>query len=212
MQKEDLRFYNPWKSVDQSENKLPHWEQPGATYFVTWRTADSLPQHFLEQQQRDKDFFLSQHPKPWETEIQEEYNQKFTAKLEEYLDSGHGKCLLRKELYREVLKDALLYFDQERYSMISFVIMPNHIHLLFTIHPDWSLSELIHSWKLHSSRNINKLNGSKGAFWQKDYFDRMIRDQKHFGRCIRYIRKNPQKARLAEAQYFLHESELASIV
>jgi len=77
--------------VDQSENKLPHWEQPGATYFVTWRTADSLPKYFLEQQQTDKDFFLSQHPKPWDTEIQEEYNQKFTAKLEQFLDSGHGE-------------------------------------------------------------------------------------------------------------------------
>ncbi len=207
-----LKFYNPWIEIEFKKNKLPHWEQTGATYFVTWRTADSLPQHFLEQQQTDKDFFLSQHPKPWDTEIQEECNLTFTAKLEEYLDSGHGECLLRNSENADIVRKALLHFDNERYSMISFIVMPNHVHVVCAMHPDWSLRKVIQSWKSQSARLINLANGRIGEFWQKDYFDRIIRDHKHLGRCVRYIRKNPVKAKLKAGEYILYENDLAKVL
>jgi ribosomal protein L16/L10AE len=55
-------------------------------------------------------------------------------------------------------------------------------------------------------REINKLLARSGSLWQRDYFDRLVRDKKHFGTCVRYIRRNPKKARLGEGQLVLYES------
>jgi putative transposase len=87
--------------------------------------------------------------------------------------------------------------------------MPNHVHALFVQNPEWPLEKLIHSWKRFATRQINLLSGHLGTLWQRDYFDRIVRDEKHFANCVRYIRRNPEKARLGEGQYVLYESETA---
>ena len=71
--------------------------------------------------------------------------------------------------------------------------MPNHVHVLLVLNGAWTLEDMMHSWKLYSARKINKHLGRSGAFWQKDYFDRLIRGPEHFWRCARYIRKNPAR-------------------
>ena len=93
--------------------------------------------------------------------------------------------------------------------MISFVVMPNHVHSLFVQNPDWPLENLIGSWKRFSAGAINTLISRSGQFWQRDYFDRLVRDQKHFANCVRYIRRNSQKARLKRNEYILYENEVA---
>ena len=103
---------------------------------------------------------------------------------------------------------ALCFFDDQRCRQLSWVVMPNHVHALFLLHPDWALQELIHSWKRHSAREINRLMDRTGAFWQKDYFDRLIRDPDHLMNCVRYIRRNPSKANLAADAFALWESEM----
>jgi len=96
--------------------------------------------------------------------------------------------------------------------MISFVVMPNHVHALFVQNPVWPLEKLIRSWKGFAARQVNKLLGRSGNFWQRDYFDRLVRDGKHFANCIRYIRRNPEKARLGADQFILWESEIAQAI
>jgi REP element-mobilizing transposase RayT len=71
---------------------------------------------------------------------------------------------------------------------------------------------LIRSWKGFTARQINKLLGRSGNFWQRDYFDRLIRDEKHFANCVRYIRRNPQKARLSQEQSIVWESDIAAAI
>ena len=93
--------------------------------------------------------------------------------------------------------------------MISFVVMPNHLHAVFVQNPEFPLEKLIRSWKGFTARQINKLLGRSGNFWQRDYFDRLVRDEKHFANCVRYIRQNPAKARLAKDEFILWESEIA---
>ncbi len=87
--------------------------------------------------------------------------------------------------------------------------MPNHVHAVFALNPTRSLEEIILSWKGFTARKINSLLGRKGNFWQRDYFDRLIRHPKHLANSIRYIRRNPQKARLREEEFVLYESEFA---
>ena len=88
--------------------------------------------------------------------------------------------------------------------------MPNHVHSVFALPPGEELSRLVHSWKRHAAVQINRQRGKLGAtLWQKDYFDRLVRDAAHLGRCVRYIRQNPKKAGLRAGEYLLWESELA---
>jgi REP element-mobilizing transposase RayT len=77
------------------------------------------------------------------------------------------------------------------------------------LNPAWSLEKIILSWKGFTARKINPLLGRKGNFWQRDYFDRLVRDTKHLANCVRYIRRNPQKRRLCEGEFVLYESEFA---
>jgi putative transposase len=108
--------------------------------------------------------------------------------------------------------EALRYFDGARLALISSIVMPNHVHALFVQNADWPLEKLVRSWKSFSSRQINSVLGQNGGLWQRDYFDRLVRDGKHFANCVRYIRRNPQKARLSDGEYVLYESGLARTI
>ena len=79
----------------------------------------------------------------------------------------------------------------------------------FVQNPTHPLEHLLHSWKSFSSRNVNRLVGRSGTLWQRSYFDRLVRDEKHFRNCLRYIRRNPKKAHLKPGEYILYESDVA---
>jgi len=87
--------------------------------------------------------------------------------------------------------------------------MPNHVHAVVVQNADWALEKLLRSWKSFTSRKINSLLDRDGSLWQRDYFDRLVRDEKHLANCVRYIRRNPERARLRSGEYILYESELA---
>jgi REP element-mobilizing transposase RayT len=89
--------------------------------------------------------------------------------------------------------------------------MPNHVHILATVHVGISLKELIGPWKGTSTWAINRQMQRSGKLWQDDYFDRLVRDGDHFASCVRYIRRNPEKAKLREGEYTLYESDLARL-
>jgi len=149
---------------------------------------------------------MLQHSEPWSENVEREYHEKFTAAKEKWLDAGHGSCVLRKSDCRGVMESTLTHFDGMRCEQLSWVVMPNHVHLLFVLNPTWTLEQLVHSWKRQSAREINKILGRTGALWQKDYFDRLIRDSDHLGNCVQYIRRNPLKAKLRPREYTLWES------
>jgi putative transposase len=73
----------------------------------------------------------------------------------------------------------------------------------------WPLEKLLQSWKRFTTREINKLLERAGNLWQRDYFDRLVRDEKHLANCVRYIRRNPEKAGLPRNEFGLWESETA---
>jgi REP element-mobilizing transposase RayT len=152
------------------------------------------------------------HPEPWSFEIEREYHQRFSGAIERWLDEGHGARLLRRHDCAEIVAETLRHFEGERVMMISFAVMPNHVHALFVQNPEWPLEKLIRSWKGFTARQLNKLLGRSGSFWQRDYFDRLVRDEKHFANCVRYIRRNPAKAHLSKAECILWESDIAKAI
>jgi len=188
-------FFDPHASVAKLSGNLPHWRQVGATYFVTFQTADSLPQDKLEQWTRERTAWLQQHPEPHTAAQRHEYHELFTQRLQAWLDAGYGTCCLARSGVQHVVEQALQHFDGDRYRLDAFVVMPNHVHVLVTPLGEHRLSEIIHSLKSFSAHEIGKLTGHRGAFWQKEYFDHMVRNAEQLGRIRSYILDNPMRAR-----------------
>jgi putative transposase len=208
----ELRFFNPYAEIRHTENRLPHWQQEAATYFVTFRLADAVPSRLRNQWQDEREAWMRVHPEPWNAEVEREYHQRFSGAIEQWLDAGHGACLLRRPACAQIVAETLHHFEGERVVMISFVVMPNHVRALFVQNPEFPLEKLIRSWKGFTARQINKLLDRTGNFWQRDYFDRLVRDEKHFANCVRYIRRNPQKANLSKGEFILWESDIAKAI
>lgn len=205
----ELRFFNPYADIHFTANRLPHWQQEGAVYFVTFRLADAVPHRLRTQWESEREAWLRIHPLPWSAEVECEYHTRFSGVIERWLDAGHGSCILRRHDCAEIVAEALRHFDGDRLAVISSVVMPNHVHALFAQNASCPLEKLLRSWKSFTSRKINSLLGRDGSLWQRDYFDRLVRDQKHLENCVRYIRRNPAKAHLHYGEYILYESELA---
>jgi len=197
-------FLDPWSPIDQHKRRLPHWQQKNTLCFVTWHMADSLPAAKLAQLQEEKQAWLARHAKPWDIPTEIEYHNLFFDKIEKWLDRGLGSCVLRDRNNSLIVSEALLYFDNERYRVDSFAIMPNHVHLLFSLHDLYLLEKVIQSLKSYTGRAINKRLGTHGQFWCDEYWDRLIRDEAHLYRCRRYIQNNPLKANLANENYILY--------
>jgi putative transposase len=206
---DELRFFNPYADIRLTANRLPHWQQKGGVYFVTFRLADAVPQRLRDEWENEREGWLRVHPEPWGSETELEYHKRFSGAMERWLDAGHGSCVLRRRDCAELVAEALRHFDGERVFMIALVVMPNHVHALFVQNAEWPLEKLLRSWKGFTARGINSLLGRSGSLWQRDYFDRLVRDEKHFANCVRYIRRNPKKTGFGERESILYESDLA---
>ena len=204
---EEPKFFSPFETLQKHGGKLPHWQQPGATYFVTFRLADSLPSEQLREWRTNREDWLEAHPHPWDAETELEYHKAFSRSIDLWLDQGIGECLLAREEAASVVEDALLHFDPERYLMHSAVVMPNHVHALVSLGAEGRLEDLVKSWKGVSARRINVILNRSGKVWQKNYLDRMIRDAEHFFRVARYVRMNPEKGCVADGAFRLYETE-----
>lgn len=177
-------FLDPEQEIAKHGSKLPHWQQGKVMQFVTFRLGDSMPQGKLRQWRVDRKVWLAGHPQPWSRETERDYHRRFSRQLETWLDEGHGSCLLRDPEPRAILEDCLRFDEGTRVEHHAWVIMPNHLHLLFT--PRAALDQLIRNWKGISARRIGH-----GSIWQKNYRDTLVRDAGHFANAVRYIRRNP---------------------
>jgi len=202
-----MRFFNEFVETIKTRNNLPHWQQDGATFFVTYRLNDSIPREQMDKWFSEKEKWLLANPKPWDEETEAEYHGRFSVEVDRMMDAGHGACVLRDRQHADVVKQEFGNHDGERYMLHSWVVMPNHVHILFSLDVGNRLEKVVGGWKRTSSRRINQATGQQGALWQKDYFDRMIRDWDHLFRVARYIRRNPVKGGLGEGEFLLYEAE-----
>jgi putative DNA methylase len=166
-----------------SRGYLPHFDAPGIVQAITFRLADSLPARVVQTLVQDR--LLMNDPGK-------------RVRIEAYLDAGHGRCFLRDPHIARLVEEALFHFDGERYCLIAWVVMPNHVHVMIEQTEGYPLDSIIHSWKSYTATEANKILGRHGAFWFREYFDRFIRDERHFANAIRYIHENPVAAGLVE--------------
>ena len=162
---------------------LPHFDAPGTRQFITYRLADALP---------------ASRRHEWEAFIALEDVQEKQRKIEAYLDKGYGACHLRDPRIANLVQENFWHHDGVKYCLLAWVIMPNHVHVLFET---WHLpmGVVVKDWKSYTARAANKLLKRSGAFWEDHYFDVYLRDDEHYRRVVRYLENNPTKAHLSKA-------------
>jgi REP element-mobilizing transposase RayT len=193
---------HPDKPVTFYERNLPHWRQAGATYFVTFRLGDSLPQDKLRELEGFKREWERRHPPPRSGKELDELARELVDRIERWLDQGYGDCVLKQPNFASLVTEAMHHFDGNRYELGAYVVMPNHVHLI--VRPmdveDDALELILKSWKQFSARRINTATGGRGMLWQQESFDRIVRDAEHLYRALQYIGRNPDKAGLTKKQ------------
>ncbi len=211
-----FNFFDP-KSDFQviAGSNLPHWFQPQGTYFITFRTEDSMPKDLVERWYIQRSKWLAIHDisdstPNWKEKFEKlpeklrlHFHNTFSKQYLEFLDKGYGACVLKRPELSKIVADSLFYFNGDRYYIGDFVIMPNHVHLLVCLLGDTDLLKQCSSWKRFSAGKINKVLGQTGRFWQEESFDHLVRSPEQFCAIQQYIRDNPKN--LKENEYYLYQ-------
>ncbi len=203
--------FDPKAEYTIEETCRPHWAQSGAVVFVTFRTADSIPDSVIQRWDQEKQNWLTKRGFPgakWPLLLQKipetmrmEFNAEFNRCREDYLDSCHGKCHLKNVEISSIVADSLMHFDGTRYRMGDFIVMPNHVHLLCVFNNEDRMRKQFDSWQHFTATQINKRINRQGKFWQGDPFDHLVRSPKQYDYLRDYIADNPKKANLKSGEY-----------
>ncbi|WP_040915310.1 REP-associated tyrosine transposase [Lentisphaera araneosa] len=224
--REEFKNSEAWFSRDY----LPHYDVANKYQMLTYRLADSLPKQVLltithsagTSPIYDKKVMhdgSASDPPAYENMTPQE-KIKYSQIVEQYLDKGYGSCLLKDSRNAQIVLDTWKFFDSDRYDLIAYVVMPNHVHVLIKTYEGWPIAKVLHSWKSYTAKEILKNEHEEGSsthaggspalpnkVWQREYWDRFIRNENHFLKAIEYIHQNPVKAGLcANAEEWLWSS------
>ncbi|HDP76213.1 MAG TPA: hypothetical protein ENN49_10200 [Bacteroidales bacterium] len=204
-------FFNPNNEIQIHQGNLPHWQQENVWYFVTFRLADSIPTEVAEQIKVEREIWLKNNSKnpnsEYSKEQLKEYNRLFSDRVEKLLNDYHGSCILKNKEIANIVKNAIENFNNQRYLLDEWVIMPNHVHILVKPLAENKLSDILHSWKSFTANEINKALNKKGQVWMHESYDHIVRNERAFRAIRNYIRQNPVKAKLAEGEFLISESK-----
>ena len=180
---------------------LPHCDFPNLVQFVTFRLADSMP---------------VSHRGEWEHLLKVDDVHMRRTKLEEYLDRGVGECWLRDARIARTAEDSLLHFHNDRFELLAWCVMPNHVHVLVDVRMT-PMGKMVQSWKrfiatqaetilterrsptrlaVEPTRNEPARRAALRLKWQREYWDTFMRGDEQERTAIRYIENNPVKAKL----------------
>jgi len=162
-----------------TSRRLPHVYSIGQPLFVTFRLHGSLPQG-------------RHHPNGALT------SSESFACMDGFLDRAtYGPLFLRIPEIARIVANSIEQGGREgRYASHAWVIMPNHVHFLMTPHAN--PAEILRRLKGATARQANlQLNRQGTPFWQRESYDRLVRDPNEFRQIERYIVLNPVKAGIA---------------
>jgi len=198
------------------KRKLPHWIPEGATFFITFRLANSLPAHIIQkleaEREHQKQFVRAKCSGAQQSEELYKLDKKYFGQFDTWLD----KCVeesphwLADERAAQIVTDEIDRLNGVRYSLVAYCIMPNHVHLVIntaehTVEPahtgvtqKYPLADILKLLKGRSARFCNQILSKSGPFWQAESYDHVIRNQKELENIIWYTLWNPVKAGLVE--------------
>ena len=226
-----FRPFNPSGPLTVYVRNLPHWRQPGATYFVTFRQDDSIPARVLAEWLESRERFFHAHGlnvslKTSDSErfsegyrripigIRSAFEREQAKMLHEELDRCHGSCLLRHVEVRRIVIESLTHFQGHRLWLSDWVVMPNHVHALLVVIDNSELEDLLGSIKKWTSRRISEWLAQqppteqparplhqKSRLWQYESYDRIVRDVDELTAFRRYIARNPEAAKTSSEAF-----------
>ncbi|EIP97156.1 isochorismate synthase family protein [Opitutaceae bacterium TAV1] len=183
---------------------LPHWTCEGAIYAVNFRLADSLPKHVLAGWMTERDDIVRRAEaagRPLSRTEQGRLDELYSERVEAFLDSGEGECWLARNEIAALVRDAILHFHGERYELLAWCIMPNHVHVILHPFNGYSLKSIVHSWKSWTAHQANRCLERTGEFWQEEYYDHLVRDEADYEHALEYLLANPERAGLRDWQW-----------
>lgn len=197
---------------------LPHWRQDGATYAVTFRLGDALPQSKLQELKRHRERWEIANPESRDEAQWKAFAKNITAMTERWMDEGYGVCHFRVPSNAELVGNALRFYEDTKCSVPCFTVMPNHIHAIMKPRAGFELETVLKTIKGWLSRQINQRtsnspsqrnagasvhnspNSSQGL-WAQESYDRIIRDEEHLYRVVQYIGRNGSAVGLYKNEY-----------
>ena len=187
---------------------LPHWDVPGATYFVTSCLAGSIPAQGLLDVSRYRDELRTRgRPDGISTEEWETRKQKLLfARLDHWLDNAPAIRWFEKPELAAIIVDAFFFGAETRYDLLGYAVMPSHVHWVFRPRTEWIESQdfgtrsprqaIVHAFNLHTAKRCNGALKRTGEFWQHEGYDHWARDEGELERILLYVDDNPSKAKL----------------
>ena len=187
---------------------LPHIHLEGYPMFITFNLTESIPKEVVAGliSQREQEL---KNLSPKSNEYYK-IHKKYFGKYDEWLDnSKSGHQWLRNENLAEIVAKKIHSMANERYELVAFCIMPNHVHLLIRSFTDktvghhgktanYPLADTLRLIKGSTARECNLGLGRTGKFWHIESYDHYVRDEEEFQRIIKYILNNPVKAGLVK--------------
>ncbi len=207
---------------------LPHYQPLNATFFVTFRLAGSLPAAVIEKMRVDRERVKNHIEDINNRKIPSDEWYKFInnyfAPFEGLLDRNEkGPLWLRDPRIAGIVKESIHHRDRKEYDLIAYCIMPNHVHMVFTVgrlavqsdspqpRPtsnanvlgadclQYIVTKIMKGLKWYTALESNKLLNRTGAFWQHESYDHVIRDDDELSRIVEYVLMNPVHARLIDS-------------
>jgi putative transposase len=217
----ELGFFDPGAETETHTATLPHWMQAGVVCFVTWRTWDSLPQNWAAEWLADRTRWLRRHNidpdgARWHEALERlpevdrtEFRRTFSGRLEARLDDCAGSCPFRTPELSALVATSLHHGGPD-HTVLDFVVMPNHVHLLATFAGLEALLARCASWKRFTGTALNRRLGRSGRFWQPESFDHLVRSEARLLAFRRYIADNPVRAKLSPGEYVHYSRPLVA--
>ncbi len=198
---------------------LPHYHPEAATFHTVFRLAGSLPLSIIGELRQEKERLERQLKtiknvndlKQRQNDILWKYFERFDSLLDGSLT---GPTWLREPNIAAIVRESMHHLDGKEYDLFAYCIMPNHVHMVFSIEarvprpdhktdgtrvPSYIVSDILGSIKKFTGRKANPILGREGAFWQDESYDHVIRDATELRRTIHYVLNNPVNAGLAQS-------------
>jgi len=193
---------------------LPHFQQPGQAYFITWCLKDAIPAKALHTYTEKLELLKARieinkkekSKKSVIESLEQEYKtirRKYIKAFDDLLDAERNPHInLSKPGNTDIIIESLKYWEGKKLHSCAYTIMNNHVHWVFeTMEKDDKgkpvyVEKIMHSVKRISANKINKLEKREGGLWQKESFDTTIRDHVHMYNAINYTLNNPVSAGL----------------
>ena len=180
------------------ERHLPHQVPEGHPIFLTWNLKGALPPEVLERLHQERDRVERESPREGETVAERKlrHDKILFGISDRYLDrTDKGPMHLKGPVNAKLVEDAILFGARERYDLLGWCVMANHVHVL--LEPRWELKKVTQGLKGYTAHEINALQGARGrVFWQDESYDHWARDEAEVLRIIAYIENNPVAAEL----------------